>query len=127
MEKRTHIVYGGVLAGFPSVAVSEVIAFIAATKYVEMFLDDGRSYLLPTIKENSLKALCVEFADEFTQVHRNSLVRLSKVTGYSLGMQSPHVNMHGDGKRIPVSRRHRKAVKQKLEARDFPKTEEPIP
>ncbi len=127
MEKRTHIAYGGISAGFPSVAVSEVVAFVAASKYVEMFLDDGRSYLLPTIKENSLKALCVEFAEEFTQVRRNSLVRLSKVTGYSLGIYMPHVELHGGGKSLPVSRRYKKAVKQKLEERDCPKTEELIP
>lgn len=114
MEKRTHIAYGGISHGFPTASVSDAVAFIAIDKYVEMFLDDGRSFLLPTVKENSIKALSAEFADEFTMVKRGSLVRLSEVTGYALGVYMPRVIVKGMVKHIAVSRRLRKSIKQKL-------------
>lgn len=48
----------------------------------------------------------------FLRLHRSYLVALKHVTAIKLGAESPHVTV--DGARLPISRRHLPAVREKL-------------
>ena len=94
-RKRIPVTQAGKLQLIPS---EQVIAFRADHKYVP------------------LKDLEEEFAHEFVRVHRNSLVRASRIVAMEKKDGTKHeITLHGYPARLPVSRRHYASLKQRLQ------------
>jgi two-component system response regulator AlgR len=97
------------------VPVESVIAFCADQKYVRMVYElDGE--LKESLIDEPLKTLEKEFATDFVRIHRNSLVRISRIESLDQaeGAQQ-QVILRGLEQALPVSRRHLSELKQQLQ------------
>ena len=86
-----------------------IVMFIADTKYVDAYDADGNSYILDDLKENTIKALALEFGDDFLDVRRGCLVRRSEIRSIS-GLKNSSVLTLKSDMRVLVSRRKRSEV-----------------
>jgi len=111
-RKRIPVTQAGKLQLIPS---EQVIAFRADHKYVQMLYElDGE--VCESLIDEPLKDLEEEFAHEFVRVHRNSLVRASRIVAMEKKDGTKHeITLHGYPARLPVSRRHYASLKQRLQ------------
>jgi two-component system response regulator AlgR len=97
------------------VPTETVVAFCADQKYVRMVYElDGE--MKESLIDEPLKALEKEFAADFARIHRNSLVRISRIESLERadGAQQ-QVMLRGLEEALPVSRRHISELKQRLQ------------
>ncbi len=109
-ETRRHIcarVRGNLLL----VPLEDIYFFQAEQKYVTVRHVGGEVLI-----EEPLKALELEFADEFYRIHRNALVRIDKIVGMDNNIQGHRLSITGVDEKLEVSRRHLPGVRKLLKS-----------
>jgi two-component system response regulator AlgR len=93
------------------IPVTDVLYFVADQKYVSVVHTHGRDLI-----DDPLKALELEFADQFVRIHRGALVAVKAIEGLKKDEQGRTQVMlrHCDDDDILVSRRHVADVKRRL-------------
>lgn len=94
------------------IPVDSIVLIQADTKYVDVYDADGTSYILDSEKENTIKALALEFSDVFVEVCRGCLVRRSEIRAVTAGDRSATEVVLKCGMRVPISRRNKAAIRR---------------
>jgi two-component system, LytTR family, response regulator AlgR len=89
------------------VAISEISYLLAEDKYVVVHSDQGEVLI-----EESLKALELEFPDQFVRIHRNCLIAISRLQGLDRDAEGNlQARVLGAPKPLEISRRCLPAVR----------------
>ncbi len=107
-EVRKHIC-ARVRGNLVLIPLNEIYYFHAEQKYVTVRHTGGEVLI-----EEPLKALEVEFSDEFHRIHRNALVRWDKVAGMKNNADGHHIFFTDIEDKMEVSRRHLSGVRKTL-------------
>ncbi len=99
--------------GVELIPVTEVLYAQAESKYVTLYLKDGRERLI----EESLKQLEQRLGDYLMRVHRNALVGHQHITGILQQQDHHYVQLIGDRLGPQISRRQKTEIKQELQSR----------
>jgi len=91
------------------IPLEEIYYFHAEQKYVTVRHSGGEVLI-----EEPLKALELEFSEDFYRIHRNALVRLDKVSGMRNNADGHQVFFNEIDDRMEVSRRHLPGVRKIL-------------
>jgi len=111
-ERRAHV-GSQTHRGIESLPLDQIRCFVAEQKYVTAYAQ-GAELLIP----DTLKELEQEFSDQFLRVHRNALVALSYIVILNRGEEGNwYLELDGVSQTPQVSRRHLKAVKERLLSR----------
>ncbi len=98
--------------GLERIPLSDVLAFNADHKYVQVLHRQGEVLI-----DEPLKELEKRFSDYFVRVHRSTLVRVDVIKGLrAMGEGKFAVELEGTHVRMPVSRRHLPAIRQIIRA-----------
>jgi len=108
MGPRKHIC-ARVRGNLVLIPLSTVYYFQADQKYVTVRHSDGEVLI-----EEPLKNLEIEFANDFCRIHRNALVRLSKISGLKSSNDGHRVSFSDIEDTLEVSRRHLPGVRKIL-------------
>jgi len=95
------------------IETKDITHFSAEEKYVTAFTAKGRIHF-----DATLKALEIEFAEEFIRIHRSHLVRRSLVSDLRWDAYSASIGIDGAETRLPLSRQRVGAVRNLLRARN---------
>ncbi len=109
-EVRNHIC-ARVRGNLKLIPLEEIYYFHAEQKYVTVRHSGGEVLI-----EEPLKALEIEFRDEFHRIHRNALVRLDKVAGMKNNADGHQMIFSEIDDKMEVSRRHLPGVRKILKA-----------
>jgi len=107
-EVRNHIC-ARVRGNLVLIPLEEIYYFHAEQKYVTVRHSGGEVLI-----EEPLKALELEFSEDFYRIHRNALVRLDKVSGMRNNADGHQVFFNEIDDRMEVSRRHLPGVRKIL-------------
>jgi len=94
------------------IETKDITHFSAEEKYVTAFTAKGRIHF-----DATLKALEIEFAEEFIRIHRSHLVRRSLVSNLRWDAYSASIGIDGTETRLPLSRQRVGVVRNLLRAR----------
>ena len=106
IEPRQHIC-ARVRGNLVLVPIDNIYYFLADQKYVTVRHSEGEVLI-----EDPLKNLEKEFGDHFHRIHRNALIRLSKVCGLKSENDGQRVMFKDIENTLEVSRRHLPAVRK---------------
>lgn len=109
-EERNHIC-ARVRGNLVLIPLEEIYYFHAEQKYVTVRHVGGEVLI-----EEPLKALEVEFSEEFHRIHRNALVRLDKIAGMKNNADGHQMFFSDIDDKMEVSRRHLPGVRKILKA-----------
>jgi two-component system LytT family response regulator len=110
-----HLKSGGTARFVPVMAISMVVA---QENYSLVHLRDGPDML---VRRNLAEWEALLPATHFQRVHRQTIVNLSRVTGYRpAGLRSAGLRIEGVSEFVPVSRRSWMALKARLSVRFGP-------
>jgi len=112
-QPRSHISVR-VRGSIELIPVAEIIYFYAEQKYVTLCHEQGELLL-----DEPLKSLEEEFAGEFIRIHRNALIRKSRVTGMERDRDGHYqLRLAGATSPLEISRRHLAAVRLLLKEKE---------
>ncbi len=114
---RSHLcaVHHGQLRLIP---VREIRYLLADQKYVTVYWPDQEALI-----DDSLKALEDEFGDRFLRIHRNALVSVAHIEALEKDAGGNHeIVLRDTPRKLAVSRRHARAVRETLKALARPKS-----
>lgn len=92
------------------IPVDTIVMLRADTKYVDAYDADGSSCILDNVKENTIKALALEFGDLFVEVRRGCLVRRSEIRSVATDAKNNAEVVLKCDMRVPLSRRRKAAI-----------------
>lgn len=99
--------------GISLIPVEDIACFVADQKYVSIVHGEQT-----TLIDETLKELETEFANHFVRVHRNALVAVNKIVALERdGTGQAHLRLDGCSQQPIVSRRHMRALRERLHAR----------
>ncbi len=110
--KRRHVC-AHVQGELKLLPIEDIAYFIADQKYVRVQHDGGMDLI-----DDSLKALEIEFEDEFVRVHRNALVAVARIEALKkspdgqVSVTMRDANAPGEG--LAISRRHLATVRRRI-------------
>lgn len=107
-EVRNHIC-ARVRGNLVLIPLEQIYYFHAEQKYVTVRHAGGEVLI-----EEPLKALEVEFSEDFHRIHRNALVRLDKMAGMKNSADGNQIFFTGIDDKMEVSRRHLPGVRKIL-------------
>jgi len=113
---RSHLsaVHQGRLRLIP---IRDIRYFYADQKYVSVYWPHQEALI-----DESLKAIEEEFGDRFLRIHRNALVSVAHIEALEKDEEGNHEIVLRDApKKLAVSRRHTRAVRNKLKELTRPK------
>lgn len=114
---RSHLsaVHQGELRLIP---VREIRYLYADQKYVTVYWPDQEALI-----DESLKAMEEEFGDLFLRIHRNALVSVAHIEALEKDKEGNYeIALRDTPKKLAVSRRHNRAVREKLKELTRPKS-----
>ena len=98
--------------GIELIPLDDIYYFLADQKYVTVYHAGGEHLLDETLKE-----LEQEFAERFLRSHRSALVAVDQIQAMKRTPQGQYeLQLVNSDRRIPVSRRHARAIKEFLQS-----------